>query len=202
LIAAVQHATLSARAIPGEIVDKLRANPSLTANVNEVFGPAPAFDKAALEAKLKTLESTIQSGSGNPFEGQKNFTLACSTCHTLFGQGGKIGPDLTSYKRDDLETMLMNVVNPSGEIREGYETVVIDTKDGRSLSGFLAERYDDAIVLRELDGTNTRIPQSQIAALKSAGRSLMPDGLLDGFNDQQIRDLFAYLRIGQPLTKP
>ncbi len=201
LLKAVEHADISAKSIPAEIVDKLRLDESLAPTVDQVFGPKITFDKTALDARLKSLEHTIASGSGDPFEGFKNFSLACSTCHTLFGKGGKIGPDLTSYKRDDLEIMLMNIVNPSGEIREGYETVVIDTKDGRSLSGFLAERYNDALVLRGLDGATTLIPRNDIVSMRSAGRSLMPDGLLDSFNAQQIRDLFAYLRSNQPLAR-
>jgi putative heme-binding domain-containing protein len=201
LVDSVKRAQIPARIIAPEIVDKLRATDSVAQTANEVFGPKIVLEKKALDAKLKALASNIQEGSGNPFEGQKQFMVACSGCHRLFGQGGQIGPDLTSYKRDDLDAMLMNVVNPSGEIREGYETVVIDTKDGRELSGFLSERYEDAIVLRELDGTSTRIAQKEIVSFKSAGRSLMPEGLLDGFEDQQIRDLFAYLRSSQPLVK-
>jgi putative heme-binding domain-containing protein len=92
-------------------------------------------------------------------------------------------------------------VNPSGEIREGFENVVIETRDGRNLSGFLAERYEDAVVLRGLDGESILIKKDNIARTKSAGGSLMPEGLLDGFEDQQIRDLFAYLRSTQPLVK-
>jgi putative heme-binding domain-containing protein len=197
----VEQADVPAKSVPGEIVDKLRLDESLASTVDQVFGPKVNFDKAAFDSRMKDLEKIIQSGNGDPFEGFKHFNLACSTCHTLFGKGGQIGPDLTSYKRDDLESMLMNIVNPSGEIREGYETVVIETKDGRSLSGFLAERYDDALVLRGLDGAKTLIPRKEIVSMKSAGRSLMPDGLLDAFNEQQIRDLFAYLRSNQPLAR-
>ena len=97
--------------------------------------------------------------------------------------------------------MLMSIVNPSGEVREGFENVIIETKDGRNLSGFLAERYDDAVVLRGLDGETTLIKKSEIERTRSAGASLMPEGLLDGFEDQQMRDLFAYLRSTQPLVK-
>ncbi|HEV8541052.1 MAG TPA: PVC-type heme-binding CxxCH protein, partial [Verrucomicrobiae bacterium] len=131
LVKAVEQADVPAKSVPGEIVDKLRLDESLASTVDQVFGPKVNFDKAAVDSRMKDLEKIIQSGNGDPFEGFKHFNLACSTCHTLFGKGGQIGPDLTSYKRDDLESMLMNIVNPSGEIREGYETVVIETKDGR-----------------------------------------------------------------------
>jgi hypothetical protein len=45
-----------------------------------------------------------------------------------------------------------------------------------------------------------RVPRDQVAEMKAAGTSLMPEGLLDGLTDQQLRDFFAYLRIPQPIT--
>ena len=201
LLKAVSNANIETKSVPPEIVDKLRADENLASLVDEVFGPKRILDTDAINEKLQKFATTIRSGSGNPFEGYKNYNLACSSCHKLFGEGGQIGPDLTAFKRDDLDTMLMNIVNPSGEIREGFENVVIETRDGRNLSGFLAERYEDAVVLRGLDGESILIKKDNIARTKSAGGSLMPEGLLDGFEDQQIRDLFAYLRSTQPLVK-
>ena len=201
LLEAVKRADISANSVPLEIVDKLRADEKLAAQVEEVFGPKRELDKAAVDEKLTKFTSVVKGGSGDPFAGYANYNLACASCHTLFGEGGQIGPDLTSYRRDDLETMLMHIVNPSGEIREGFENVIVETKDGRNLSGFLAERYEDAVVLRGLDGESTVVKKDEIIKTRAAGASLMPEGLLDGFEEQQIRDLFAYLRSTQPLVK-
>jgi putative heme-binding domain-containing protein len=96
--------------------------------------------------------------------------------------------------------MLLSIVNPSAEIREGFENYSVETKDGRSLSGFLAEQDPQRIVLRGLDGQNTTMSRPDLLEVKAAGLSLMPEGLLDGFSDQQARDLFAYLRSTQPLV--
>ena len=96
--------------------------------------------------------------------------------------------------------MLLAIVNPSAEIREGFENFSVETKDGRSLSGFVAEQDNQIIVLRGLDNQNVTLARGELAELKAAGMSLMPEGLLDGFNDQQTRDLFAYLRSTQPLV--
>ena len=65
----------------------------------------------------------IRAGSGVPKPGKQIFDQQCLRCHTLFSKGGKVGPDLTTYRRDDLETMLLNIVNPSAVIREGYTTL-------------------------------------------------------------------------------
>ena len=97
--------------------------------------------------------------------------------------------------------MLVSIVAPNAEIREGYENVMISTKDGRTLGGFLADKDAKIVVLRGFDGQDVTIAQEEIREMKSAGRSLMPDGLLDGLSDDQIRDFFAYLRIPQPISK-
>ena len=97
--------------------------------------------------------------------------------------------------------MLTSIINPNAEIREGYQYYLLETKDGRSLSGFLVERDPQIVVLRGLEGADINLPQADIKALNPVGRSLMPEGLLDGLNDQQLRDFFAYLRISQPITR-
>ena len=56
------------------------------------------------------------------------------------------------------------------------------------------------MVLRDMAGMNIPMELSQIASLKSMGRSLMPEGLTTGLTDTELRDLFAYLRITQPLV--
>ncbi len=63
------------------------------------------------------------------------------------------------------------------------------------------------VVLRGLDGVSQVLPRDQIAEMKSSGVSLMPQGLLESFSDQKVRDLFAYLRrqwsaAGRVASKP
>ncbi|MEO1995743.1 MAG: dehydrogenase, partial [Planctomycetaceae bacterium] len=120
-------------------------------------------------------------------------------CHVLFGQGGQIGPDLTTYKRDDLRRMLLNIVNPSAEIREGFENFVVLTTNGRILSGFRVDQDDRIVVLRGADGRNQIVERTRIEDMRAVPRSVMPDGLLKDLTEQQVRDLFAFLRATQPL---
>jgi putative heme-binding domain-containing protein len=128
------------------------------------------------------------------------YAASCAACHRLFEHGGQIGPDLTAYQRDDLDTMLLNIINPSAEIREGYENFLLTTKDGRLASGFLVEQDSRSVVLRGLDGQDVTVARKAIRELRAQGLSLMPGGLLAGYNDAQIRDLMAYLRSSQPLN--
>ena len=119
----------------------------------------------------------------------------------LFNQGGDIGPDLTSFGRNDVNNLLLAVVNPSAEIREGYENFNVEMSDDRSLSGFIVEQNGQQIILRGLDGQNVVLPREDVVEFGAAGMSLMPESLTDGLDDQQVRDLFAYLRSSQPLNE-
>src|SRR4029434_289461 len=131
----------------------------------------------ARQEQITSLASVLREGQGDPYAGQKLFGTACASCHTLFARGGKVGPDLTPYQRSDTAALLLHIVNPSAEIREGYEHYYVETKDDRSLTGFLVERDARLLILRGLDGRNIALEQKDIADLRPAGLSLMPEGL-------------------------
>jgi hypothetical protein len=63
------------------------------------------------------------------------------------------------------------------------------------------DRDNQITVLRGLEGEIITLRSAEIAELQPMGRSLMPDGLLEGMTEQEVRDLFAYLRISQPITR-
>jgi len=95
--------------------------------------------------------------------------------------------------------MLLNVVNPSAEIREGFENYLIYTADGRALNGFLVDQDSKLVVLRGVEGQTVSVERENIERMAPVPRSLMPEGVLKPLSAQQVRDLFAYLRATQPL---
>lgn len=188
--------------IPLNIVRKLKQHrdPALQELLEQIWPNTGSPTTADMEKKIRQLAGVIRASTGDPYEGRTLFQSTCAGCHKLFTQGADVGPDLTVYNRADLESMLLALVNPSAEIREGYENYSVETKDGRSLSGFLVEQDNRSIVLRGLDNQNITLDRSELTELQTAGTSLMPEGLVDSFSEQQTRDLFAYLRSTQPLV--
>lgn len=89
--------------------------------------------------------------------------------------------------------MLLAIVRPSAEIREGYGNYAAITDDGQIITGLKVESNDNLLVLRGPDGQNHAIAMEEVDELSKSKKSLMPAGLLDGFSDEEIRDLFAYL---------
>jgi putative heme-binding domain-containing protein len=202
LVQAIEAGQVKAESVSLNVVRKMKLfnNEDLRQRAEKIWGRKGSPTSAEMEKQIQHLAGTIRGGIGDPYSGRALFEKSCAACHTLFTQGGKVGPDLSTYQRGDLENMLLSIVNPSAEIREGYENVLIETKDDRSLNGFLVEKDDQVVVLRGLDGQNITLDRKEITVMKAAGISLMPEGLLDSFNPQQVRDLFAYLRSTQPLV--
>ena len=199
---AVAAGVVSKEGVAAEALASLRLHREerLSELVRSHFGEARVAVTLPL-AEVARIREAVEGGPGSPYRGRPLFKARCASCHVLFHSGGKIGPDLTNYQRDDLETMLTSMVNPNAEIREGYDGMTVKTRDGRYLIGFVADEGVQAVVLRGFDGTEVALPRDQIVEMKPLGRSLMPEGLLEGLSDQELRDLFAYLRSAQPFLK-
>jgi putative heme-binding domain-containing protein len=124
-------------------------------------------------------------------------SLTCTKCHVSETGTPALGPDLAAIGKDVQGAYLVeSILDPSKAIKKGYETITISTADGRTLTGLLAERRPDAIVLRDpgQDGKPVTIPKSDIEERRDGGISIMPAGLASNLNDrQQFLDLVRYL---------
>jgi len=167
--------------------------------VQNTFGEQANATSEQLQTRITSLVQVISEAAGNPYDGKPLFLQHCGKCHKLFTDGGNIGPDLTSFKRDDLQNMLLNIANPSISIRKGFENYAILTLDGRVLTGFIDDQDSRVVVLQGPDGQRTVVNRQHIDEMHAIARSIMPEGILKMLSPQQIRDLFAYLRSSQPL---
>ncbi len=168
--------------------------------VSKHWGNVAGATTDQMRRHVERFSAIVQAASGNPKKGKPLFMERCGKCHRLFGEGGDVGPDLTSFRRDDLERILLNIVNPSAEIREGFENHVLVADDGRVVNGFLADQDSQVVVLRGIDGQNLIFRRGEIAQLRTVPRSVMPEGTLKDLSDQQLRDFFAYFRSSQPVN--
>jgi putative heme-binding domain-containing protein len=98
--------------------------------------------------------------------------------------------------------MLPNVVDPGGIIREGFQQYVVATVDGRVLTGILAENSGGKVTVLDAKGVRTPLGEKEVESIQRVDTSLMPEGLLDPLADQEIRDLFAYLRSEPGSSQP
>jgi putative heme-binding domain-containing protein len=202
LLTGLQSAQLNVASVPEDIAQRLRTHqdPHLARQAERLFPKAVVRSGTDFQQQIAAIETALKEGPGNPYAGEATYLQRCASCHRLFFKGGEIGPELTRYQRDNLGTLLLSIVDPNAEIREGYQYITIETRDGRSLAGFQVDRDNRITVLRGLDGQDVTVPTEEIGEVQPMGRSLMPEGLLQGLTPQELRDFFAYLRISQPIS--
>lgn len=145
-------------------------------------------------AEVRRLNNDLRSARGDPVRGQQLFQKQCATCHQLFGQGAKIGPDLTTANRRDRDFLLVSLVDPSSVIRKEFVSIVLHTTTGRVLTGLPVARNAAAITLVDAQGVRQVIPTAEIEELQDSPVSLMPENLYQQLKPQELRDLFAYLQ--------
>jgi putative heme-binding domain-containing protein len=96
-------------------------------------------------------------------------------------------------------SILESILNPSSDIKQGYETVIVTKTDGEVLSGTLYRKTDSATLLRQANGEILSIPAAEITKVDVSPVSLMPQGLTASLHRDELRDLIYYLtHLGVP----
>ncbi|MEZ4905888.1 MAG: c-type cytochrome [Spirosomataceae bacterium] len=160
----------------------------------EVWGPIeqePSLEKSYAKYQRMITDKAILAA--NATKGKAVFQNTCGSCHKMYGEGGNIGPDLTGSNRGNIDYLLFNVLNPSGEIQEDYKLVVVTTRDGRTYSGNIVSENERQLTMRIVGQEATVINKSAIQSREVMPTSLMPVGLFDALSETEILDLVKYM---------
>jgi putative membrane-bound dehydrogenase-like protein len=169
----------------------------------EVWGPidemsgnlAAAYDKYH---SLLTEEALLSANAAN---GRVLFQRSCGPCHQMYGEGGRIGPDLTGSNRTNVDYILSNVLNPNAEIQDDYKMLVVTTRDGRTYTGNLVGESERQITIRTIGQESLQISKAEIQSRETSESSLMPAGLFETLTEQEVIDLVGYLRSAEQVSE-
>ncbi|MEM1228026.1 MAG: c-type cytochrome [Planctomycetota bacterium] len=180
--------------IPAQVARSL--SEMLGDRFTQVFGSVRevAQDRAMLLDKYRKMCNPKAVAAADASRGRAVFQKTCAACHQLYGEGGKVGPDLTGSNRANLEYILLNSIDPSYDVPDAYKTVSVLTVDGRVVNGVLAEEDASRIVLKTAAEPRVVIAIDEIELRKVSEKSMMPDGQLDQMKKQEVVDLVKYLR--------
>ncbi|MFT4565379.1 MAG: putative membrane-bound dehydrogenase-like protein [Saprospiraceae bacterium] len=190
----LKNGTISKFDIPAHVVLQLRA--VLGNGFVEIWGPIDDISKTLQVAykKYQHLATDEAIADASTTNGRSIFLRACGVCHQLHGEGGEIGPDLTGSNRTNTGYLLSNILNPSGDLQDDYKLVVVTTQDGRTYSGNIIGESEKSITLRIVGQDPIVISKSQIRTRDVSEKSMMPEGILNTLTDEEVLDLFAYLK--------
>jgi putative heme-binding domain-containing protein len=202
LTRAISDATIDRSVIPAYIARQLRR--VVGNGFVEIWGPIDdlALRNEAAYAKYRALLTEEAIASADPAQGRQVFGRTCGTCHVMYGEGGRVGPELTGSNRANLDYILSNILNPSEEIQDDYRMAAVTTHDGRTYLGNITADTERQVTLRVVGQDAVVIDRADIESLEVTTASLMPEGLLDTLSDEQVLDLIAYLRTTEPVGRP
>ena len=178
---------------------------ALTQRLTDAWGELrdSSADKQKLIAELKPRLTGATLAKADLIQGRAIFQTICGACHTMYGTGGRIGPDLTGSGRANLDYLLENIVDPSAVVSADYRMSIITLKDGRVLGGIIAAQTERTLTVRLLT-EETTVEKKEIARQEASPVSMMPEGQLLALQPEQVRDLIAYLMhpVQVPLPSP
>jgi putative heme-binding domain-containing protein len=203
LLDAIGKQTIAANEVSADIVRQLRnlKDKDVSKRINEVWGSVrdSAAERVKQMAEYKKMLTTAPATPPDLARGRAIYNKSCAQCHTLFGVGGKVGPDLTGSNRANLDYLLENIIDPSAVIPKEYAATLIEMKDGRVLTGIVRADTPVAVTVVTVNDTLT-LPRKEIESLTTSNTSMMPDDLLAQLKEDEVRALIAYLQ--SPIQVP
>jgi putative membrane-bound dehydrogenase-like protein len=131
--------------------------------------------------------------AGDAKRGKALFEKNCATCHRLESIGSEVGPNLAAMQARGPESILVNVLDPNREVNPQYVDYIVETSDGRTLTGLLASETAVSVTLKQPGGVLKTILRADIERIASSGLSLMPEGLEKTLDQQALADVIAYI---------
>jgi putative membrane-bound dehydrogenase-like protein len=168
--------------------------PALAERIEKTWGKVAnsTAEQRELITRYKSLLTGDQLASANRGHGRALYQKNCASCHKLFGSGEAIGPDLTGSNRADLDYILENLIAPNAVVGKDYQMNVLLLLDGRVVSGLVTKETESALTVKTINDLVV-IAKQDIEEQRLSELSLMPAGLIDALEQNELTDLIAYL---------
>jgi putative heme-binding domain-containing protein len=164
-------------------------DPEIKKQAQAILSDPESDRKTIYDKYLPAITST-----GTADRGRKVYEANCAECHKVGDVGQELGPDLRSVAKRYKETLLADILMPNQNIEGGYEEYLLQTNDGRDITGILAKETATTLTLRRRKGDEDVILRSNVKSLRSLSLSPMPEDLEKSITVDQMADLIAYIK--------
>jgi putative heme-binding domain-containing protein len=170
--------------------------------VEKAFGRIREERNPQREKVVAEMAEFLRNNTGDPAAGHQVFKNLCGQCHSIYGEGGAVGPDITTNGRASFDQLLSNVFDPSLVIGPAYQVTTVVTKDGRNLTGVIAEDNEHRVVVRMPGEGEEVVPRNNVKYTRVSRLSMMPEGIESLLAKKDLADLFAFLSLDKPPADP
>lgn len=162
---------------------------ALRARAQQLFGQQSQTPRSDIVAAYQPALSL----AGDAARGQIVYQKNCMACHRIRNQGFEVGPNLGTITNRTPEELLTQILDPNRDVLASYTQYSILTDDDRVVTGLIASESPNSITLRRAEGIDETILRQNIEDISGSGKSIMPEGLEDSIDHQQMSDLLAFL---------
>jgi len=118
----------------------------------------------------------------------------CSACHAIYGEGGFLGPDLSTYGSIlPAKAIRDEIVKPNRTEPAGYRSAVLTTRNGDRVEGLIRNEDNFSVQLLTRDGSFHFFQKSDLQAVEHLDQSLMPTNYRERLSLEELNDLVSYL---------
>lgn len=179
-------------------LEQMRRGVSSVGDAHALVIPAPFIPEPLSDDAVEKVTAAERSAEGNVSRGRELFYSEkglCGKCHRVAGEGGQLGPDLTTIgairsRRDLAESMLY----PSASFARGFEPYNLLTDDGRTLSGILLGESSTDLRVGVDEKRAETVPIDSVESIRPSATSIMPSGFDQRLSSAEVADLLAYLQ--------
>ncbi len=203
LLANVRAGKIPARVLrEANVVNRLRfvGIPNLDNVIKQLTAGLPPGDDR-LQKLIQQRHDGFLNAKPEVAEGRKVFQKTCTACHRIANDGHKVGPDLDGIGLRGLDRVLEDVLDPNRNVDQAFRVTLLQTTDGRSLSGLVLREEGEVVVLADAQGKEVRIAKSEIEQRKVSPLSPMPANIADQISEHDFYDLIGYLLSQTPKAK-
>jgi len=193
LLDGIEKGTVNVKDLVTEHWQALRNNPSRqlaerAAKLEKATGREPNPDKKKL---IDDLLPSVQA-KGDVTRGKEVFTKNCAVCHTIEGQGGKVGPDLTGTGARPRSDLLVEILDPNRSVEGNYRAWLAETRSGDNITGRLLAENAVSVEIIDATGFTHILQRKDLRRLRASELSVMPEGF-ESISAQELTDLLEFL---------
>jgi len=192
LLAAIEAGTVSAGELDLPQQQALLENAEASIR-NAAAGIFRTRTSAGRQQEIDRFKAALRE-NGDSGKGRQVFQKHCSNCHRLQDMGHVVGPDIMAYAGKPAQSLLIAMLDPNQAVDPRYQSYVAVLKDGRIVTGLIAEETASGLTFLAAEGKRESVLRSEIDEIRSTGKSLMPEGFEQNATTDDINHLWAFFR--------